>query len=59
MLPGGCSNRQAEPQKAEASIARHKNDLVSNVALIGKKVEGEFWISNLREVLKSRKVFLL
>lgn len=42
MLPGGCSNRQAEPQKAEASIARHKNDLVSNVALIGKKVEGEF-----------------
>lgn len=42
MLPGGCSNRQAEPQKAEESIARHKNDLVSNVALIGKKVEGEF-----------------
>lgn len=42
MLPGGCSNRQAEPQKAEASIARHKNDLVSNVALIGKKVEGKF-----------------
>lgn len=42
MLPGGNSNRQADPQKAEVSIAKHKNDLVSNIALIGQKVEGEF-----------------
>lgn len=42
MLPGGESNRKEEAGKAAAAIAKHKNDLVSNVAVAGKKVEGEF-----------------
>lgn len=42
LLPGGISNRQAEQEKAAATIAKHKNDLVNNVAILGQKVEGEF-----------------
>ena len=42
MLPGGASNRRAEAAKASADIAKHKNDLVSNVAVAGRKVEGEY-----------------
>lgn len=59
MLPGGASNRKAEAAKASADIAKHKNDLVSNVAVAGRKVEGEYLDIRLTpEELKDRKVYL-
>ncbi len=42
MLPQGKSNRKEEVNKAAAIVAKHKNDLVNNIAEKNKLVEGEY-----------------
>lgn len=41
MLPGGNTNRVAEPDKTRQPVVLHKNDLVSNVPDVNGIVEGE------------------
>lgn len=41
MLPGGSSNRNAEPDKTKRSVVLHKNELVSNMPDVKGMIEGE------------------